>query len=233
VHSKFHLCPALVLAGCASAPPPPAAAPAPAPVAHGHHAEHHHHAHRFEDADQWSKVFDDPARDAWQQPDQVIAALGLTPAMHVADVGAGTGYFAVRLAHAVPQGRVIATDIEPSMVEHLTARAKRDNLPNLVAQATPPDDPKLDVGTLDRVLVVDVWHHVADRPAFAKHLARALKPGGAVAVVDFKLDAPRGPPPKFRLAPEAIGAELAAAGLTVDPAPIDLPDQYIVIGRRP
>ena len=79
--------------------------------------------HRFEHADAWAKQFDDPSRDAWQQPDKVIAALGLEPAMSVADVGAGTGYFTVRLARAVPQGQVIATDIEPDMVRYLGERA--------------------------------------------------------------------------------------------------------------
>src|SRR6476469_3097260 len=92
-----------------------------APVTeHAEHAEHHHHGehgmpHRFENADEWAKVFDDPARDAWQKPDAVLDALELAPTMTVADVGAGTGYFSVRLARRVPHGRVIATDIEPDM----------------------------------------------------------------------------------------------------------------------
>ncbi|MEQ1501761.1 MAG: methyltransferase domain-containing protein, partial [Myxococcota bacterium] len=96
------------------------------PHRHGHHGHHGHHAHdghhgpghghRFDDPEALSAVLDDPARDAWQRPDEVLRALALGPAMRVADVGAGTGYFAVRLARAVPAGDVTAIDVEPGMV---------------------------------------------------------------------------------------------------------------------
>ena len=188
--------------------------------------------HRFEDAEERAKSLDDPARDAWQQPERVLAALALTPAMVVADIGAGTGYFAVRLARAVPRGQVIATDAEPDMVRHMTERARREGLPNLRAVQTPPGSPELGTASVDRVLVVDVWHHLGDRAAYAKLLAAALRPGELLAVVDFKLEATHGPPPKHRLAPEAIAADLRAAGLAAEISSIDLPEQYIVIGRR-
>src|SRR5689334_1885473 len=93
----------------------------------------HTHEHAFEDADKWSEVFDDPKRDGWQKPHEVIQALALKPDAAVADIGAGTGYFSVRLAHMVPKGKVYAVDLEPDMVRHLAARAKRDQLPNMVA----------------------------------------------------------------------------------------------------
>jgi cyclopropane fatty-acyl-phospholipid synthase-like methyltransferase len=182
--------------------------------------------HRFDDAEQWAKVFDDPKRDAWQEPDRVIAALELQPTMTVADVGAGTGYFAVRLAPHVKE--VIATDIEPTLVDYMTARMQREGVKNVRAQLTPPDDPKL--ANVDRVLVVDVWHHLADRKAYAKKLAAALKPGGFVAVVDFKVDATMGPPKQHRLAPEAIIEDLRDAGLDAKLA-VELTEQYIVIAR--
>lgn len=187
--------------------------------------------HRFEDAERWAKEFDAPSRDEWQQPERVIAALELTPGMVAADVGAGTGYFAVRLARALPEGKVIATDLEQDMVRYMTARAEREGLRNLQAIATPADDPQLAAGTIDRVLVVDVWHHLGDRAAYAKKLAAALRPGGRIAVVDFKLTAKHGPPPKHRLAPEAIAADLREAGLATEVA-LDLPEQYMVVGRR-
>jgi SAM-dependent methyltransferase len=209
------------------------------PDPHAQHAQHDqpgHHApggmqHRFNDAEKWARIFDDPKRDEWQQPDKVIAALTLTKKMTVADIGAGTGYFAVRLARAVPEGEVIATDVEPDMVRYLADRAKREQLPNLRAVETPPDDPKLAAGSVDRILVVDVWHHLGDRVAYAKKLAAGLRPGGKLAVVDFKLHAKQGPPREHRLAPEAIAADLRAAGLSTGPT-IDLPEQYIVIGSR-
>jgi cyclopropane fatty-acyl-phospholipid synthase-like methyltransferase len=202
-----------------------------------HPAEHHHDhrggmPHRFENADQWAKVFDDPARDAWQQPDRVIAALELAPAMTVADIGAGTGYFTVRLARAVPQGQVIATDIEPDMIRYMNERAAREQLTNVRAVVTPPADPQLAEASVDRILVVDVWHHLGDRVAYAKALARGLKAGGKLAIVDFKMSSSHGPPPQHRLAPEAIMSDLRAAGLTSAVSPTDLPDQYIVTGTR-
>jgi ubiquinone/menaquinone biosynthesis C-methylase UbiE len=189
--------------------------------------------HRFESADDWAKAFDDPARDAWQRPDEVIAALHLTPQMAVADLGAGTGYFTVRLARAVPQGAVLATDVEPDMIRYLTERATREHLGNVRAELATQADPRLAPASLDRVLIVDVWHHVADRSALATAIARALRPGGEVAIVDFTLAASHGPPAHHRLAPEVIIGELRAAGLDASLAPLTLPEQYVVVGRRP
>ncbi len=220
----------LFVAACTSAPPPPPAKPAPEQHAHADHKGGMHH--RFENANEWAKVFDDPARDEWQQPDRVIEALALSPAMTVADIGAGTGYFSVRLARAVSSGSVIATDIEEDMVRYMTERATREGIANLHAQLTPPEDPKLAAGSVDRILVVDVWHHLGDRRAYAAKLAAGLRPGGMIAIVDFKLDATRGPPPKHRLPADAIAADLAAAGLATEVSTIELPDQYIVIGKR-
>jgi ubiquinone/menaquinone biosynthesis C-methylase UbiE len=188
--------------------------------------------HRFEHAEQWAKVFDEPDRDAWQQPDRVVASLDLKPSMVVADVGAGTGYFTVRLARALPSGQVIATDIEPDMVRYLTERAHREQLTNVQARLAAAFDPKLEPQSVDRILVVDVWHHISDRPRYAAGLARALRPGGRIAIVDFTRQATRGPPVHHRLAPETIVDELRAAGLDATLDPTQLPEQYIVVGVR-
>ena len=85
------------------------------------------------DADSWAKVFDDPERDRCQKPHEVIMALRLAPDAKVADIGAGTGYFAARLAHMSPNGRIYAVDLEPDMVKYLAERAKREGLVNLLA----------------------------------------------------------------------------------------------------
>jgi ubiquinone/menaquinone biosynthesis C-methylase UbiE len=187
--------------------------------------------HGFADANEWAKVFDDPGRDAWQRPDEVLRALELGPAMVVADVGAGTGYFAVRLARAVPQGEVIATDVEPDMVRYLGERARREQLGNLRAVRATQAASGLTARSVDRILVVDVWHHLADRVGYARDLGAALRPGGRLLVVDFTLTARRGPPVQHRLPPEAIVADLAAAGLTAKVSAVALPDQYIVEAR--
>ncbi len=188
--------------------------------------------HRFEDANHWAKVFDDPSRDAWQHPDDIIASLALAPDMTVADVGAGTGYFTMRLARAVPSGHVIANDIEPDMVRYLNERAAKEHATNVTAVLGTADDPKLPPASCDRILIVDVWHHVADRRAFAAKLAAALEPGGQIAIVDFTMAATHGPPKHHRLAPEAIIADLASAGLQAHVSPVALPEQFIVVGAK-
>ena len=198
------------------------------------HKHHRHHQHRFDDAAGWSKVFDDPARDEWQKPARVVEVMELAPGMTVADVGAGTGYFAPHLSRAVgPSGKVIAEDVEPDMVKWIGERAKRESLGNVEAILGANDDPRLPAGSVDRIVVVDTWHHVEDRPAFAKKLAAALKPGGAVLVVDFTMDAPHGPPKSARIAPEAVAADLTAAGLSSEVVSgAGLPHQYVVRGKR-
>jgi SAM-dependent methyltransferase len=212
---------------------------------HGHpHGEHTHGAHdhgahgplvhRFENAEQWAKRFDDPARDAWQKPAEVIAAMKLGPGMTVADIGAGTGYFEPHLARAVgPKGRVLALDVEPDMVRYLNERIAREKLVNVEAKQAALADPGLAPGSVDRILIVDTWHHIAERKAYAAKLKEALRPGGAVFIVDFRLDAKEGPPKEHRIGPEDVSAELQAAGLAVEVPMTTLPQQYIVIGRKP
>src|SRR4051812_14882633 len=100
----------------------------------------HDENHRFEDAEHWSSLFDDPKRDDWQKPHEVIQALALPADAVVADIGAGTGYFSVRLARMLPKGKVYAADVEPEMVRHLAARGKRDELANLHAVQSDLDD---------------------------------------------------------------------------------------------
>ncbi len=186
--------------------------------------------HRFDDAERWARVFDDPARDAWQQPEAVIRALGLAPDAAVADIGAGTGYFAVRLARSVPGGRVVAVDTSPDMVRYLTSRSQREGLPNLVVRLGAPDDPGLDA-PVDLALLVDVYHHIAARERYFERLRSSLKPGGRLAVIDFRLDAKRGPPPGARIAPERVKAELARAGFELEAEHGFLPEQYFLVFR--
>lgn len=187
--------------------------------------------HRFEHADEWVARFDDPERDSWQKPDEVIAALALRPDDVVADVGAGTGYFTVRLAAAVPQGKVIASDVEADMVRHLRERAAKAGLANVVAVQGDAADPKLPERA-HVILLVDVLHHIADRPAFFTTLGQSLAEGGRIVIVDFEPDAPEdgpGPPRKHRLAVDAVVREASAAGLRARGSVGDtLPYQYVL-----
>ncbi|MBM4283387.1 MAG: class I SAM-dependent methyltransferase [Deltaproteobacteria bacterium] len=184
--------------------------------------------HRFDDAAFWAQRFDDPERDAWQKPDAVVAALALPADAVVADVGAGTGYFAVRLARSLRQGRVLALDVESSMVRYVEQRARAEGLDNLAARVTPADRADVDAGT-DLVLVVDTFHHIADRVAYFGALRPRLSPRGRVAIVDFRVDSERGPPKAHKLAPELVTVELAKAGYALVATHDFLPDQYLLV----
>ncbi len=202
---------------------------------HGH-GEHGHGplVHNFDDPERWAKEFDKPERDAWQKPDEVVALLQLAAGMKVADIGAGTGYFEARLSRAVgPTGGVLAVDVEDGMVKYLDERAKREGLTNVTAAKAAYDDPKLAAASVDRILIVDTWHHIAGREAYSVKLREALKPGGFVAIVDFTLEATHGPPKEHRLTPDQVKKELESAGLTGEIAAETLPDQYVVLGRKP
>jgi len=187
----------------------------------------HTHTHGFDDAQKWSKVFDDPKRDAWQKPHDVLEALALRSDAVVADVGAGTGYFTVRLAHRVPNGRVYAIDTEPDMVKHLASRAREAGLKNVTAVVGRADDPRIPEKA-DVVLFVDVYHHIEKRERYFANLAKALKPGGRVAVVDFRMDSPQGPPRSARIEPDRVKAELKSAGYEFAREHAFLPYQYFL-----
>lgn len=190
----------------------------------------HTHQHSFSDAEKWSHVFDDPERDAWQKPHEVIHALALKPDARVADLGAGTGYFSARLASMLPKGRVYAVDIEPDMVRFLTQRAKREGLRNLTAIAGKPDDPRLPE-KVDMILLVDVYHHIEDRTRYFSKLRASLRPGGRIAIIDFRLDSPQGPPASARIRPETVKAEMKAAGHMLAAEHPFLPYQYFLVFR--
>jgi len=188
----------------------------------------HEHRHRFEDAEKWSHVFDDPKRDAWQKPHEVIEALALPAGAVVADIGAGTGYFSVRLARMLPKGKVYAADLERDMVRHLAERARREKLSNMLAVQTEPHDARLPE-PVDVALFVDVAHHIEQRERYFRNLKAALRPGGRVAIVDFTLDSPIGPSPRARLSPERVKRELAAAGYALAAEHDFLPNQYFLV----
>jgi len=186
------------------------------------------HEHRFHDSDKWAKVFDDPARDAWQKPHEVIMAFALAPDAIVADIGSGTGYFAARLAHRVPNGRVYGVDTEPDMVKHLAERAKREGLTNLFSLSGAPDDPRLPA-KVDLILMVDVYHHIADRETYFRKLQGSLKPAGRIAIIDFKEGSPMGPPKRERISAERVRSELGRAGYSIVEEHDFLPNQYFLL----
>jgi predicted methyltransferase len=188
----------------------------------------HTHQHAFSDAEKWAHVFDDPQRDEWQKPHEVIQALALKPDAVVADIGAGTGYFSARLANMLPKGRVYAVDVEPDMVKYLGERAKKEKLRNLTPVKASGDSPRLP-RKVDLVLLVDVYHHIDDRAAYFRKLRPLLKPGGRVAIIDFRMDSPEGPPKTARIPPEKVKEELSRAGYKLSAEHGFLPRQYFLI----
>lgn len=228
---------------CASTPNPP--------DTHAHHSKgqhggdgqgHHekgqghdkHMKHSFEDPEFWAKRFDAPERAAWQKPADLVALLALKPGMRVADIGAGTGYFLPYLSPAVgPEGQVYALDIEAKLVAYMEARATKAGLSNVQVKQVDPTDPQLEDSAMDRVMIVDTWHHIADRTAYARKVLAGLKRGGSFYVVDFTQDSPTGPPVEFRILAKTVVTTLKVAGFEAEILQEGLPRQYVVRGLRP
>lgn len=193
----------------------------------------HHAADRLHgDPKAYMAALDDPARDAWQKPHEVVAALRLSEGQRVADIGAGSGYFALRFAHQVGSaGRVFAVDISRDMVAEVRRRAAEAGLRGVEAILAKPDDPLLPDGSVDLVFICDTWHHIEQREAYLTRLRRALAPGGRLAIVDFHKEAPVGPPAGMKLAREEVLAEAERAGFRLETEHTFLPHQYFLVFR--
>ena len=168
------------------------------------------------------------ARDRVGEAEAVIAFAGVTPGMSVADIGAGEGYYTVRLSRAVgPRGRVLAEDIVPATRDQLALRVNRENLDNVFVRLGLPQDPKLPAASFDRIFLVHVYHEV-DRPyEFLWNLRQGLKPGGMIVVVDADRPVKRhGTPPAL------LDCEFASIGLgRAREAPLEGADAYMALFR--
>ena len=128
----------------------------------------------------------------------------------------------------LPQGRVFGVDSEPDMVKYLSARAKREGINNLSAVAAEPGNPRLPE-KVDLILLVDVYHHVDKREQYFRQLQQSLRPQGRLAIIDFRMDSPVGPPPAARITPDRVKNELQSAGYTLTQEHPFLPNQYFLI----
>jgi SAM-dependent methyltransferase len=203
----------------------------PAPAFPQAAATPHEMHHRHGDPMAYIASLDDPARDSYQKPDEVLKALALRPGEVVADIGAGSGYFALRFARAVGEaGRVYAVDVSPDMVRHLNRRLRDAGLRNVVTVLSDPDDPLLPDASVDRFVIVDTWHHVEDQAKYLGLLKRMLKPGGQVVHIDFhKRDLPVGPPVGMKIAREDVVKQMEAAGFRLAADHGFLPYQYFLV----
>lgn len=180
-------------------------------------------------------LLEGPDRDAWQKPDEIMDALGIADGASVADIGAGAGWFTIRLARRVgPNGRVFAEDVQRQPLEAVRRRVAREGLLNVETRLGSDSDPNLPLRSLDAVLVVDVYPEVEDRVTFLRNAAAALKPGGRIGIVNYKPGrGGPGPAPDegVRVESAAVERDAHAAGLRVV-ANQTLPYQYLlVLGR--
>ena len=174
---------------------------------------------------------EDPARDGWQKPHELVTALALKPGERIADIGAGTGYFSLRFAqHVGASGRVFAVDISPDMIIHLNQRVRDAGIDNVRTILALPDDPLLPRASVDRVFICETWHHIADHPRYLAVLKQILKPGGQVIIVDFlKKETPVGPPLEMRVSREDVVREFEQSGFRLANEFTFLPYQYVVV----
>jgi ubiquinone/menaquinone biosynthesis C-methylase UbiE len=190
-----------------------------------------HRLHR--DPQAYVAMLEDPARDAYQKPDDVLRALALRAGEAVADIGSGSGYFAVRLAAAVgATGRVYAVDVDPDMVRHLNRRLRDAGVDNVRSVLAAFDDPLLPDRSVDRFFICDTWHHIDDQAKYLALMKRMLRPGGEVVMIDFKKEpTPMGPPLAMRISREALVAQMQAAGFRLAAEHTFLPYQYFLVFR--
>ncbi len=211
-----------------------AARPAGAGHAHGTSERFKATSHRsFDDVDHWRKVFDDPERDAWQKPAQVMELLELREGMVVADIGAGTGYFSAGLSRAVgDSGTAFAVETEPNLVAYLRERAEVENTANLVPVLASIDNPRLPAGSLDLALLVDTFHHIDDRLTYFGDFHSLLKVSGRIAVIDWKPGKlPVGPAADHKIDPQEVVTEMEAAGYELSARHETLDYQYFLVFR--
>lgn len=187
--------------------------------------------HPPQNSEEFIKRLEDPAREAWQQPDQVVYSLDLRPDAEVAEIGAGSGYFSIRLAKSVgPSGRVYAVDVDQKLLDHIDRRAEREKLDNIQTILADADDPKLGSESVDVIFICDTLHHIGNRQRYYPLLTRALRPGGKLVIVDFhKRSLPVGPPVEMKIDRKACLKEIEAAGFRLVEEFLFLKYQYFFV----
>lgn len=188
-----------------------------------------HKLHR--DPKAYIGALEDPKRDAYQKPHEVIHALGLKPGEVVADIGAGSGYFTFHLArHVGEKGKVYAVDVSPDMILHINRRIRDAEATNVVSILADPADPLLPDQSVNRFFICDVWHHVENQTKYLSLMKKMLKPGGEIVMIDFhKKELPFGPPLQMKIAREDLIKQMASNGFRLTKEHTFLPYQYFLV----
>lgn len=188
-----------------------------------------HQLHR--DSRAYIGMLDDPKRDAYQKPHEVLTALAIEPGEVIADIGAGSGYFTFRLAHRVgDKGRVYAVDISPDMIRHLNRRIRELKAMNVTAILADADDPLLADASIDRFFFSDSWHHIENQSKYLSLIKKMLKPGGEIIMIDFhKKELPVGPPMQMKIAREDLIRQMESNGFRLTKEHTFLPYQYFLV----
>jgi len=173
-------------------------------------------------------------RDREERTDLLLAALALKPGMVVADIGAGTGYLSRRMAPAVmPGGKVWAVDVQPEMISLLKANLNRRGLTQVEARLGAEDDVRLPAGSVDLVVMVDVYHELAFPYEVLASVMKSLKPGGRIAFVEYKAEDPRVPiKPLHKMSEAQIKREAGVFVLDWERTVGTLPWQHLVVFRK-
>lgn len=197
-------------------------------------AEERHHIHnRYgnpADLDRYIDMLMDPQRNAWQQPDRVVKALGLQSGQTACDIGAGPGYFTLRLARAVGEsGRVFAVDVEPRILAELRDNIDKSGARNITPVLGLAEHSLLPESACDIILIVNTYHHFPDPPDYLQRLAYALSDNGRVINIDFREDADFGPPPSHRIARRDFLEQARRADYEIKREEEFLEQQYFIV----
>jgi ubiquinone/menaquinone biosynthesis C-methylase UbiE len=192
-------------------------------------AEEMHRLHQ--DSKAYIAYLEDPQRDAYQKPHEVIMALDVKEGEVIADIGAGSGYFTFRFSPRVGErGRVYAVDINPDMILYMNRRVRDLQVKNVVTVLAAPDDPLLMDASIDRFFICDTWHHIANQTRYLALMKKMLKPGGQVIMIEFhKKELPVGPPMEMRIAREDLVRQVESNGFKLAKEHTFLPYQYFLV----
>jgi len=177
---------------------------------------------------------DRPEREREEQPQKAIAALHLAPGMNVGEVGAGTGFYALRIAKRIqPGGSYYANDLQPAMLMRLQSKVAAQQVTNIKTIVGTQTDPRLPRATLDYVLMVDVYHELSQPQTILRNVAAALKPDGKLVLIEFRKEDPKVPiRPEHEMTVKDVEAELSAEGYVLDHLVETLPWQHMFFFRR-